>query len=260
MEANLRQMDRNDLQHCKFTLLMDDRLFLAPIVSNPQRILDLGTGSGIWAIDAGDQYPGTEVIGVDTAPVQPDILPPNVIFEIDDIEHDWLWPEASFDLIHGRELIMTIHDWPRLIRQAHSRLKPGGYLQLSGSYPRFASDDGTMPPDSAYFETGQIYFQMSERIGASGHEVLRWRRYLEDAGFVDVHEHIYKIPTNPWPRDPRLKKIGAFELGHFRDNISNVFARGYTQILGGDHAYFEVLMARARSEVSNRNMHSYVPL
>ena len=252
-------MDRNDLQHCKFTLLTDDKFFIAPISDHPQKILDLGTGSGIWAIDVADQFPSASVIGVDTAPVQPNVLPPNLVFEVDDIEHDWLWAESSFDLIHGRELIMAIHDWPRLVLQALNHLKPGGYLQLAGSYPEFRSDDGTLPPDSAYVEMGNIFFDMSERIGASGREVLKWKNHLERAGFEDVHERLYKIPTNPWPRDERLKKIGVFELSHFRDNIANVFARGYQQILGGDPAYFEVLLARARKEVLDRRMHSWVP-
>lgn len=34
-------------------LVLDGRLFLAPIGENPQRILDLATGTGIWAIDMG---------------------------------------------------------------------------------------------------------------------------------------------------------------------------------------------------------------
>lgn len=239
---------------------MNDKFFMAPIVESPQRILDMGAGSGIWAIDVADLYPSAEVVGVDTAPVQPSLLPPNLVFEIDDLEHEWLWTESSFDFIHGRELIMTIRDWPRLIRQAFSRLKPGGYLQLCGSWPSFQSDDGTLPQDSAYVEMGQIYFNMSEKIGASGHEVRNWKRYLEEAGYEDVQEHVLKIPTNPWPKDERMKRIGAFELSHFRENIANVFARGYTQILNGDPAYFEVLLARARKEVLDRRMHSWVPL
>lgn len=44
------EQDRNDLQHCKFMLLLGDRLHLAPIRSDPARILDLGSGSGIWAM------------------------------------------------------------------------------------------------------------------------------------------------------------------------------------------------------------------
>ncbi|KAK3682770.1 S-adenosyl-L-methionine-dependent methyltransferase [Podospora appendiculata] len=253
------ELDRNDLQHCKFTLMLEGKLFLAPIVAKPQNILDLGTGSGIWAIDIADAYPSAAVIGVDLAPVQPSIVPPNLTFEIDDIEKDWLWGEDQFDLIHGRELIMAIRDWPRLVRQAYTCLKPGGYIQLSGSLPDFQADDGTLPPDAAYLEMSRIYFDMSARIGASGREVQHWKRYLEDAGYVDVVQHVVKIPTNPWPKDSRLKKIGAFELAHFRDGIANVFARGYEDILGGDPVYFQVLLARARQEVMNRGMHSWVP-
>ncbi|KAF9769629.1 hypothetical protein IL306_012930 [Fusarium sp. DS 682] len=96
-----RGVERNDLQHCKFTMLMGNELHLAPISDHPQKILDLGTGSGIWAIDMAEQYPSAKVIGVDTTPVQPNI---------DDVEDDWLWGEGTFDLIHGRELIMAIRD------------------------------------------------------------------------------------------------------------------------------------------------------
>lgn len=268
-------------------MLLENKLFIAPITDNPQNILDLGTGSGIWAMDVADTYPSASVIGVDLAPTQPSMIPPNVQFEvlppsslllhahqcrtrtnqphlrqkqIDDVEKDWLYPRNHFDFIHGRELIMAIRDWPRLARQAFNHLRPGGYLQLCGSYPAFQSDDGTLPADSAYIAMGQIFFDMSERVGASGREPRNWKRYLEEAGYEDVVERVYKVPTNPWPKDPRLKRVGAFELEHFKEGIANVFARGYTEILGGDPTYFQVLLAKARLEVSNRAMHSWVPL
>ncbi|KAJ5242031.1 uncharacterized protein N7469_000358 [Penicillium citrinum] len=34
--------------------------FRAPIGSNPQRILDVGTGQGTWAIEVADQFPSGE--------------------------------------------------------------------------------------------------------------------------------------------------------------------------------------------------------
>jgi hypothetical protein len=40
------ELDRIDLKHRLYTILLDEKLFLAPIGSNPQKILDLGTGSG----------------------------------------------------------------------------------------------------------------------------------------------------------------------------------------------------------------------
>ena len=65
MLLTIRQMARNDMQHCKFSLLLEGRLHLSPIGHSPQRILDLGTGSGIWAIDVADMYASASVIGVD---------------------------------------------------------------------------------------------------------------------------------------------------------------------------------------------------
>lgn len=62
-------MDRMDLEHHIFGLLVG-KLHLAPLQS-PQCILDLGTGTGLWAIDAADKYPTAEVIGTDLSPTQP---------------------------------------------------------------------------------------------------------------------------------------------------------------------------------------------
>lgn len=53
-----------DLQHHLFLLTFDDKLGLAPPNepgSQVKRVLDLGTGTGIWAMDFGDEHPGTHV-------------------------------------------------------------------------------------------------------------------------------------------------------------------------------------------------------
>lgn len=47
-------MSRLDIIHHVYLLMLDDKLHLAPIGDNPQRILDIGTGTGIWAIDMGE--------------------------------------------------------------------------------------------------------------------------------------------------------------------------------------------------------------
>lgn len=44
--------------------LMNGELHLAPL-SNPERVLDVGTGTGIWAIDFADRNPNTKVTGID---------------------------------------------------------------------------------------------------------------------------------------------------------------------------------------------------
>jgi methylase of polypeptide subunit release factors len=44
------ELDRLDLFHHIMTLRCDDKLHLAPIDPHAQRILDLGTGTGIWVM------------------------------------------------------------------------------------------------------------------------------------------------------------------------------------------------------------------
>lgn len=45
-------------------------------------------------------------------------VPPNVVFEVDDVESDWPSRKA-FDFIHSRYMCGSIVDWPRLFKQAY---------------------------------------------------------------------------------------------------------------------------------------------
>lgn len=252
------ELDRHDLQHAKFRLLLG-KLHLAPIGESPQEILDLGTGTGIWAIDAADQYATANVIGCDIAAVQPGWTPPNCTFEIEDVEHDWLWRKDHFDFIHGREFLLAIRDWPKLIKQAFEHLKPRtGYLELACSYPLVNSDDGSLPLDSAYAEIPKLFFEIGEATGASGAAPASYKRWMEAAGFVDVVETIYKVPSSPWPKNRRMKQIGALELGNFDSGMEAFTLRGHTSMLDRSPQQLQVIMANARRESRDPKIHSYL--
>lgn len=64
------EQDRLDLSHQMFKITMGDKLYLAPI-GKPATILDIGTGTGIWAIEMGDDFPDAEILGTDLSPTQP---------------------------------------------------------------------------------------------------------------------------------------------------------------------------------------------
>ena len=110
---------RLDMAHHLWCVRLNGELHLAPIGTNPQKVLDLGTGTGIWAIDFADMYPSAEVIGVDLSPIQPRWVPPNLKFEVDDVEKEWLWAPDSFDFIHSRAMIGSIRNWQRYLEQAY---------------------------------------------------------------------------------------------------------------------------------------------
>lgn len=111
------ETDRLDMQHSMMCHLMGDKLFWAPINSSPQKVLDLGTGTGIWAIDFADMFPSAEVIGTDVSAIQPTWVAPNCNFVIDDAEQEWTFQPNSFDYIHNRNFVCSIRDWPRLVNQ-----------------------------------------------------------------------------------------------------------------------------------------------
>jgi len=82
-------------------------------------VLDLGTGTGIWAIDFADQYPSASVTGTDLSPTQPRWVPPNVKFEIEDFNDEWTFHPGSFDYIHLGCLLGCVDDCPKFYRQVY---------------------------------------------------------------------------------------------------------------------------------------------
>jgi hypothetical protein len=47
------ESDRLDLQYQALKMLHDDKIYFAPL-KDPKRILDIGTGTGIWPIEMGE--------------------------------------------------------------------------------------------------------------------------------------------------------------------------------------------------------------
>jgi SAM-dependent methyltransferase len=251
------EMDRLDLQHRKYELLIGDRHFLAPIGDSPQQILDLGTGTGIWALDVADMFPSAQVIGVDIAPIQPKWVAPNCSFEIDDIEDTWMWKPNTFDFIHFRDPLYMIRDWPALMQQVYHHTKPGGYCELTSVYPKVFCDDGSMPENSTFKVMCDQFIEASYGMNAPLDSCLRFADYLRNAGFVDVQEHIFKMPSSPWPKDRRLKKVGALEMTNIVAGASAFALRVFSRA-GWSREEIELALIGFRRDVKNRNYHQYV--
>lgn len=109
--------DRLDLQHHQFCLTFRGKLFLAPVPKTLHRVLDVGTGTGIWAIDFADEHPESEVLGVDLSPIQPSFVPPNCAFQIDDVEEHWTFSH-KFDFIYSRMMTGSFINWPQFLKQS----------------------------------------------------------------------------------------------------------------------------------------------
>jgi methylase of polypeptide subunit release factors len=49
--------------HHLFSLLQDGKLYSAPVRKDIERALDIGTGTGIWAMDFAAEFTNTTVLG-----------------------------------------------------------------------------------------------------------------------------------------------------------------------------------------------------
>ncbi|KAL1884192.1 hypothetical protein VTK73DRAFT_5328 [Phialemonium thermophilum] len=183
------------------------KLFLAPIRKNIKNALDIATGTGIWAIEFAQQFPEAEVIGTDLSPIQPEYVPKNCRFEIDDAEDEWAF-RTKFDFIHGRALLSCFRDPGAVIRQAFNALVPGGYLEFQdGIFPM--SYVGPERTDTALYRWNELVLSGAERAGLCWTNVQHYKRLFEEAGFEDVVERRFYWPMSPWPKGRYYKSIAA---------------------------------------------------
>lgn len=259
MPIDNKFLDRYDLTHMKYRVLLDKKSFLAPISSNPQAVLDLGCGTGIWAIEFADQHPSAEVIGVDLAPTQPPWLPNNCNFEIDDFENDWRWNEDKFDFIFMRDPFMAVRDFPRLIDQIYTHLKPGGWVEFQTEVVRPACDDSSVPRDSVMFEFGRRVREASEKMGRPVDTADKWQGWFEERGFENITGTVIKMPMSPWPKDERLKLVGAYEWWNINDHMGDLAAPLFKKSLGWPEDEANDLVHRFQQEVLDHRKHCYWP-
>ncbi|KAL2816417.1 S-adenosyl-L-methionine-dependent methyltransferase [Aspergillus cavernicola] len=252
------EQDRLDMVHHVYYRALHNRLILAPFDPDGKRILDIGTGTGIWAIALGDQYPGAkEILGIDLSPIQPAWVPANVRFLLDDVEKPWV-PSTDgegYDFIHCRYMAGSIKDWPRLIQRCFENLKPGGWLELQETRNRLYSEDGSLKGDSYMVKMMEGLIEACEKIGRTMDPAPLMEGWVRDAGFEKVVKQTVKLPVGVWPKDARLKECGALLRVNFIEGVEGFTAALFGEVLGWPREEVEALNAGVRAESLRNDIH-----
>ncbi|KAL2005366.1 hypothetical protein VTN00DRAFT_2577 [Thermoascus crustaceus] len=248
------ELDRLDMMHEMFLTSMDRKPFFAPIGPSPQRVHDVGTGSGMWAIQFAEQYPSAEVIGSDLSPSQPSMVPPNVRFIIDDVEDDWVDEDDPYDFIHSRFLSFSIKDFPKLIKECYKCTKPGGWVEFQDFDATCRSEDGTTV-GAAIEDYYRLIIDGFESQGYDTRPGPKLEGWFRDAGFVDVKAEKIRLPLGTWPKDKRFKTIGAWNLMQVESGFEAAAMALLTRFHGWSTDEVKILAARTLKDARDRSIH-----
>ncbi|KJZ75070.1 hypothetical protein HIM_05556 [Hirsutella minnesotensis 3608] len=201
---------------------------------------------------APERHPGSEVIGVDLYTIQRKSPVPNCTFVRQDVEKDE-WPfSGKFDYIHLRYIVTCFDDTRTVIRKAFDSLNPDGYIEFYDIVSRYIDLGGTTRGTSLerwfdYLELG------AKNDGKTFDRAKMYPEWCRQEGFVDVEEKVFYVPCGPWPRDPRMKKMGALIMSNDRMLIGDAL-QPYIRQSGLSQSEIEELTAKAVADVGNINI------
>lgn len=285
MPNDEEEQDRLAFMHHLFKLLLGGALYRAPIeqAQTPQRILDVGTGTGIWAIDIAEDFPGAEIVGTDLSPIQPNWAPPNCTFLVDDAESEWAFsPSEAFDYIHVRSLGGGISDWKKFLKQAYNHVKPGGWVEIQEYETWLRSDDGTAERAPMLMDWQYKIDEASRLFGRHMNVAPNLAQWMEDAKFINVQDDVYKVresvyylrpdtsfvgtnvadrnqaPVGSWPKNNRLKEIGRVGRVTLYEAVEPYTLALFTRVLGYSPEDARNYVDKVRAELLDSSHHIYV--
>ena len=189
--------------------MLDNQLSLGRISPTADRILDLGTGIGDWAVAVAERFPNAEVTATDISSVSlPPVAPGNVTFELDDAQKEWTY-NKPFDFIHIRGLAGSFSDWDEIYAEASRHLKISGTLEVSDQ----GSIQLTNEPANSFISiyNGALLSAAEKAKTPIGLDHLK-KPAFDKAGLSIVKSKTLELPIGPWSQNERKKLAGRMAL------------------------------------------------
>ncbi|KAG0216064.1 hypothetical protein BGX28_005959 [Mortierella sp. GBA30] len=192
---DLTESDRLDAQHYLVRFIFKGNYNVKLDREANLKILDVATGTGVWALEMAHELPKADIYGVDISSIFPaDIKPKNCHFQLCNILDGLPFPDNYFDFIYQRLLVYALT--PAQRKQVNTELlrvlKPEGFLQLVES-------DGIVYNAGPEMEmVNQLSLETSLRHGVDPREVQTMKSGLKQSGYTGVNSFNIALPVGDW--------------------------------------------------------------
>lgn len=219
---------RSSILHQTYLSALSGHLTFHRVRPDISRILDIGSGSGDWAIAMAEQYPNCEIVATDIWPFQPAGIPPNLMYEIDDARLKWDFLE-KFEYIHIRGLAGAFEDWSIIYKQIHDACSDDGVVEivdLSLVKYKVAKTDSALQRYNDTLVEAAALAKLSLTL-----EHLR-EQGIQEAGFRVFRKVSIEIPVGQGQQNPQKESLGKLALVTVLEGLEAQSLRLLTAYLG----------------------------
>jgi SAM-dependent methyltransferase len=187
------EVDRLDVQHYALRETLGAN-YLAPI-EPPRRALDVGCGTGQWAFELCQRYPGALVVGLDLVPSKPR-RPSGYRWVKANLLQGLPFVGDQFDFVYQRLLLVGVplDAWPEVVAALVRVTRPGGWVELVE--PIFGLQGGG--PAVERFNGLAHAVAAAKRLDVGRVVYDSLDGYLRDAGLKQVSRHEISLPIGTW--------------------------------------------------------------
>ncbi|KAF8469337.1 S-adenosyl-L-methionine-dependent methyltransferase [Gautieria morchelliformis] len=201
-----RDHEQLDGTHEAIKFYLGGRLSLAPLEksTSPMSILDMGCGSGAWAVQAAEQFPDADMLAVDLSMMPSRPLPPNLRFQILDLAKPFPFESQSFDIVHARFVFLHLPKFEEVLNRTMQLVKPGGWLLLDDIETTFR-DEPEFRDGPGHDVAKKIIKEFQERRNINPRSASAVQGIIESSGlFSEVNVRKIVVPISR-DQDPHLE-------------------------------------------------------
>ena len=242
-----QEINRLDFQHYMLRYALRGN-FAAP-VGSPASILDVGSGTGRWAMEMAAYFPDTNVVATDivTPPEEASAAPgsaleqrpENYTFVPGNVLNGLSFADGSFDFVHMRLLIFAIpqESWPKVVAELVRVTRPGGWIELVETGPQ---QNGGPAMDLLV----RWITEASQKRGVNPLIGPRVGEFLAGAGAVNVNKRDIGLPVGE--KGGRIGKMAETDVFSVMGGVKALVT---TQGIASDEAYTDAYN-QARADIN----------